>query len=146
MYRIIIFLLFISFSIKATNNINERNSGYYLGGKLGSTLYKNACGDESLECHNLQTSLGFFLGYRFSDTLSIEGGYNDLGKVKANYISLSGTQEIASYSATVKGYEFAIKSDIYHNNNSLLFSKLGGYYWEVEKKGDEIIFSVNEKK
>ncbi|PQJ84172.1 OmpA family protein [Aliivibrio sifiae] len=145
MYKIVILFFFISPFVNANTDFKELSKDIYIGGKVGSTLYKNSCNKESLECNDFRPSFGGFLGYKINDIFSIEGGYSDLGKVKADYIPISEYQGVAKYSAEIQGYELGIKSDYHLSNQSVLFSKVGGYYWDVEKKGDEIGFKVNEK-
>ncbi|MCP4956794.1 MAG: OmpA family protein [Photobacterium aquimaris] len=117
----------------------------YVGGKVGWTHFSNGCESHNLDCDREAIGAGVFLGYKLNDWLSIEGGYDYLGKAKAIYPSLDAPSVDAPYSAKFQGVELGVKADYYLNDSWNIFGKVGGLAWRADKKGEELNYDVQER-
>ncbi len=117
----------------ATNQVGE----FYVGGKAGLTQFSDECGANSLDCEEHSEGFGVYGGYQALDWLSVEVGYDSLGKSKASYPALLKPSDVANYDATVQGIELGLKADYALSERVDLFAKGGTLLWQVEKSGSE---------
>lgn len=59
-------------------------SGYYLGGSVGYSQYKDACKNLFIPCDNNDTAFRVFAGYQFNRHWAAEFGYGDFGDAKGS--------------------------------------------------------------
>lgn len=100
--------------------------GVYAGVDLGSTKVDNYERDEGF---------GAFVGYKFNETIAIEGGYHRLADTEYRYGSLKG-------SATVDQLDVSVLGTLPLSNGFSLFGRLG---WNrLEAEADFAGFSRSE--
>lgn len=102
------------------------NAEFYLGGKAGKSWLDDACTSITPDCDDESITAGLFAGYEFIDYLSLEGGYDYLGKFTAD--GIAGDKAHA--------WTLAPKLTIPFNDTFALYGKFGGAYVEYGDKDD----------
>ena len=110
----------------------------YVGAKTGWVHGYRACESQRLTCDNNAWGGGVFVGYGLNDWLALEAGYNDFGKMKADYPALAHSDMTAPYSGEVQGIELGAKPYWKLNDTTSLFAKIGTLAWRVDVTGDEV--------
>lgn len=130
--------------------------GFYVGGQLGQaktdvssqnldSLYSSSgLSTNSSEIDRIDTSYSLFVGYRFNEYFSVEGGYQDLGDRAANF---SGTATNLQsyyvlservYPETADGISISVLGTIPLEDGFTLTGKLGYYDWEMDAISSEL--------
>ena len=110
----------------------EFSSFFYLGGKMGTMHYQNACEAWSISCDGNDLGFGAFAGYQLWEHIGFEAAYLDLGKAVAVYPE-SGINQ--TYSGTMSGIELSLLGRLPVSENLDLFAKAGTFRWEGENRG-----------
>ncbi|NRF27271.1 outer membrane beta-barrel protein, partial [Vibrio coralliilyticus] len=58
---------------------------FYVGGKVGGSLFSEPCSAGSTSCDDVSGGLGLYGGYQLNEWLAVEGGYDYLGGPLATY-------------------------------------------------------------
>lgn len=124
---------------KTPQQSSSKTSKYwYLGGKVGWANGSSACEAHATSCGNNSASGGVYLGYIVNDWLAVEGGYNYLGDITAEYPALSDSNMSAPYTGKMKGFEFVAKPSWKLKDSMALFAKVGTLAWDMHVVGQEI--------
>jgi OOP family OmpA-OmpF porin len=75
-----------------------QDTGFYLGGSLGQSKAKDACGSAARSCDDKDTAWKLFGGYQINRNFAAEFGYTDLGKATASGV-VSGVNVTADFEA-----------------------------------------------
>lgn len=94
--------LFVVFAFSAAAAVAQ-DGGFYLGGALGQSKFKEWCDVPGADCKNTDTSWKVFGGYRFNRYVSAEGTYVDWGEVTLSTGSASVAASQTSYGLAVVG-------------------------------------------
>ncbi|KLN64334.1 OmpA family protein [Vibrio sp. VPAP30] len=98
----------------------------YLGGKVGKSWLDDACTSATANCDDEASAIGVFAGYQMWDFLSIEGGYDYLGKFTADGLS----------DDKVEAFTLAPKVNLPITDGISLYGKLGGAYVKYGNQND----------
>ncbi|GAB3003058.1 OmpA family protein [Psychrosphaera aestuarii] len=130
--------------------------GFYVGGQLGQaktdvssqnldSLYSSSgLSTNSSAIDRIDTSYSLFVGYRFNEYFSVEGGYQDLGDRAASF---SGTATNLQsyyvlservYPETADGISISVLGTIPLEDGFTLTGKLGYYDWEMDAISSEL--------
>lgn len=127
-------------TILSLNGALAVENPYYIGVKTGWVHGHNACEPHRLKCENDEIGAGVFTGYTLNDWLSLEAGYDYLGKMKAIYPALGAANHTAAYEGRVQGISMAVRPSLALANNLRAFSKLGVIGWRADVDGQEYYF------
>ncbi len=108
---------------------SQTSAHFYLGGRLGWSVFKDACGREVNACNDQTFGAGLYGGYQFNDWFALEGGVTDYGKPDARY-------DAGAISADTFGAELSAKLSYSLSPKWSLFGRLGGAYQDIEKVSD----------
>jgi len=97
----------------------------YVGGKVGESWFNNACRSTDT-CDDNKEAGGVFLGYQVLDTISVEAGYDYLGKISAAGIN----------DDSVSAVTLAPKFSIPITEQFSAYIKAGGAYVDYGSKDD----------
>ncbi|OEF23310.1 hypothetical protein A1QC_12285 [Vibrio rumoiensis 1S-45] len=117
-------LLFSGQANAAAENAGE----FYLGAKTG---WSNFVECSSTDCDDDAWAGSLYGGYQFNSWLSLEGGYNYLGKSKS-YVS-----DVLANETRVNQGELGLKMDWNLTDTWNLFAKVGGSYNDVDSTATE---------
>ncbi|MHC6527152.1 MULTISPECIES: OmpA family protein [unclassified Vibrio] len=98
---------------------------FYLGAKAGKSWLDDACTSTSA-CDDEDVTLGVFGGYQFWDFLSLEAGYDHLGKFDA-----AGLDD-----DSVQAFTLAPKLNLYLTDSFSVYGKFGGAYVDYGDEND----------
>jgi OmpA-OmpF porin, OOP family len=86
-------------STLAAGGVSAQETGFYLGGSLGPSTFKEFCagGPTVLTCDDKDMAWKLFGGYRFSRHIAVEGTYVDWGEVSG---TVSGPVRVVPLSQT----------------------------------------------
>lgn len=129
----------------SSNTYAAINEGVYIGAKTGWSHFNASCESQSLDCDKEAWGGGLFLGYKFNEWISIEGGYDYFGKAKSTYPMLGDPSVNTEYTGTAQGLELGLKGDYGLTDNLSLFAKAGMLGWQVKNEGAEATYNVSEK-
>jgi OOP family OmpA-OmpF porin len=87
--RLLVFLAFLT----SAAAVHAQDGGFYLGGALGQSKFKEWCDPVFSSCEDTDTSWKLFGGYRFNRYVAAEATYVDWGEVTASIAS--GAQALA---------------------------------------------------
>lgn len=104
---------------------------FYLGVKVGSNYYQNACEPWATNCEHRDFAFGTFAGYRFNEHFSLEAAYLDLGEVNAIYPE-SGIQQ--PYVGAVNSWELGASFNLPITESFSAFLKLSANNWSAENR------------
>ena len=111
--------------------VYEDDDFFYLGIKVGSNYYQNACEPWATNCEHRDFAYGAFAGYRFNENFSIEASYLDLGQVNAIYPE-SGLQQ--SYVGAVSSWELGLSFDLPITESFTTFLKVSVNNWSAKNR------------
>jgi OOP family OmpA-OmpF porin len=110
-----------------------QDAGFYVGGALGQSSFKDACGGDPtllvLSCDDKDSAWKIFGGYQFNKNFGAEVGYVDLGKATGSLIVL-GLPGGASIKA--KGFEFMGVGTLPFTDKISGYAKAGLFRWDVD--------------
>lgn len=98
----------------------------YVGGKVGQSWLDDACTSATANCDDDASTFGAFAGYEMWDFLSIEGGYDYLGKYTTDGLN----------DDKVEAYTLAPKLSLPITDGIALYGKFGGAYVKYGEKDD----------
>ncbi|MCG9726008.1 OmpA family protein [Vibrio brasiliensis] len=98
----------------------------YVGGKVGKSWLDDACTTATANCDDDASTAGAFVGYEMWDFLSIEGGYDYLGKFTTDGLN----------DDKVEAFTLAPKLNLPITNDISLYGKFGGAYVKYGNKED----------
>ncbi|WP_394127655.1 OmpA family protein [Vibrio hepatarius] len=98
----------------------------YVGGKVGKSWLDDACTTATANCDDEASTAGVFAGYEMWDFLSIEGGYDYLGKFTADGLN----------DDKVEAFTLAPKLNLPITNDISLYGKFGGAYVKYGNQDD----------
>lgn len=101
----------------------------YLGGRIGGSLFQNACGNHVNDCNNITLGYGLYGGYQWTDWAAFELGVNHYGKPDARYSD-------GSVSASVKGADISVKLSHPFFSQWNAYTRLGGTLIHIDKESD----------
>ena len=124
--------------------------GFYIGGQVGQA--KTDVSSQSLDrfyansgitpnttsIDRIDTSYSLFVGYRFNQYFSVEGGYQDLGDRSASFSGTANTMQsyydLAErvYPETADGMSFSVLGTLPLEDGFTITGKLGYYDWEMD--------------
>lgn len=110
---------------------------FYVGAGLGVSNASKACtnigGDGfSGSCHKKDNGIKIVGGYKFSENLSAEIGYVNLGEFKASGTATSGAIDAKS---KISGFQFGVLGQFVVGESFSLLGKLGGFRWDQKVSG-----------
>jgi OOP family OmpA-OmpF porin len=114
-----------------SSSVYQDDDFFYLGVKMGSNYYQNACEPWATDCEHRDLAFGAFAGYRFNEHFSLEAAYLDLGEVNAIYPE-SGIQQ--SYVGTVSSWELGLSFDLPITESLTAFLKVSANNWSAENR------------
>jgi OOP family OmpA-OmpF porin len=114
-----------------SSSVYQDEDFFYLGVKVGSNYYQNACEPWAIDCEHRDFAFGAFAGYRFNEHFSLEAAYLDLGEVNAIYPE-SGIQQ--SYVGTVSSWELGLSFDLPITESLTAFLKVSANNWSAENR------------
>jgi OOP family OmpA-OmpF porin len=114
-----------------SSSVYQDEDFFYLGVKVGSNYYQNACEPWATDCEHRDFALGAFAGYRLNEHFSLEAAYLDLGEVNAIYPE-SGIQQ--SYVGTVSSWELGLSFDLPITESLTAFLKVSANNWSAENR------------
>lgn len=122
--------------ILASALAQAQDSGFYLGGALGQSKFKDWCTGASAtaffnSCDDKDTAWKLLGGYRFNRYVAVEGSYIDWGEVTAN-VTVSGTR--AEVAAKQHSYGLAAVGTLPLGERFELFGKAGFLMTEQETR------------
>ena len=98
----------------------------YVGGKAGKSWLDDACTTATANCDNDASTVGAFIGYEMWDFLSIEGGYDNLGKFTTDGLN----------DDRIEAFTLAPKLNLPITNDISIYGKFGGAYLKYGNKED----------
>lgn len=102
---------------------------FYLGGRIGKTIYQNTCRASTSHCDSEASGLGLYGGYQLNDWLAFEGGVTSYGRFE---------NHLAAIEADIYGSELLTKLSIPLTEHFLFFTRLGGTWQHVVTNGSEM--------
>jgi OOP family OmpA-OmpF porin len=105
-----------------------QEAGFYLGGSVGKSKGKDACGSAATTCDDTDSAWKLFGGYQINRNFAAELGYTDLGKFTASGV-VRGINVSARFEA--KAWELVGIGSIPFGKISP-YGKLGLYRGEVK--------------
>ena len=112
----------------------------YAGARAGGVYSHDACEPQATSCGNTAAGGGLFAGYQVNSWLALELGYEDLGKITADYPALGQPAVLARYTGEMQGFEIAARPFWQLQGNIALFSKIGTLSWRMHVRGEEPTF------
>lgn len=121
--RLFVFFL-LSLFLLGSAAVRAQDGGFYLGGALGQSKFKDWCTGETATirftgCDDSDTSWKLLGGYRFNRYVAVEASYTDLGEVTA---SVNTGAQVA---AEQRSYGLAAVGTIPLGERLELFGKAG---------------------
>ena len=110
--------LFVALLVSAAAAVAQ-DSGFYLGGALGQSAFKEWCDVPLASCDDKDSAWKLFGGYRFNRYVAAEGTYVDWGQVSA--ANNAGVRAEASQNS----YGLAVVGTLPLNERFELFGKAG---------------------
>ena len=122
--------------ILASALAQAQDGGFYLGGALGQSKFKDWCSGASsttffVSCNDTDTAWKLLGGYRFNRYVGVEGSYIDWGEVTAT-VSASGT--VVDVTARQHSYGLAAVGTLPIGEHFELFGKAGFLKTEQETR------------
>jgi OOP family OmpA-OmpF porin len=105
-----------------------QEGGFYLGGSIGQSKAKDACGSAATTCHDKDSAWKLLGGYQINRNFAAEFGYTDLGKFSGSGV-VSGVNVTARFDA--KAWELVGVGSMPFGRISP-YGKLGLYRGEVK--------------
>lgn len=134
----LVILMGAMFAVGAQAAPSVHNAGeFYVGGKVGASLFGEPCGSQSESCEDLSGAGGLYGGYQLLDWLAVEGGYDYFGGPVATYRAIGQPNSNVDYEAEIQGLEVGLKADYGLTDRFLFFGKGGTVYWGVDKEAFE---------
>lgn len=118
----------------------QASNHWYVGGKAGWVNGNSACEEHATACDNDAVGGGIFVGYQVNDWLSLEGGYDYLGEMTADYPALGNPNVSAHYKGEMQGLEFVAKPFWQVTDELTWFAKVGTLAWNMDVTGQEVGF------
>jgi OOP family OmpA-OmpF porin len=119
-------------------NDDKAIKSWYVGVKAGLLNGGSACEAHATSCDNNTASVGGYVGYVVNEWLALEGGYDYLGDISADYPALNAPSMSAPYKGEMKGIELVAKPYLAVNDSLALFAKVGTLAWDMHVTGQEI--------
>lgn len=116
------------------------SSHWYMGAKTGWVNGGSACEEHATSCDSDTAGGGAFVGYQVNDWLSLEGGYDYLGEMTADYPALGNPNVSAHYKGELQGFEFVAKPFWKVTDEISWFAKVGTLAWNMDVTGQEVGF------
>lgn len=118
-------------SILALGSSAALADNFYVLGSVGQSKIKDwrASGTAGLTTDDTDTAFKLQLGYNLNKNFAVEGGYFNLGKATANYVS-GGT--VANASAKADGWNISAVGKLPINDSFAVFGKLGAFYSDTK--------------
>lgn len=116
------------------------SSHWYVGAKAGWVNGGSACEEHATSCDSDSAGGGIFVGYQVNDWLSLEGGYDYLGELTADYPALGNPGVSAPYKGEIQGFEFVAKPFWRVTDELSWFAKVGTLVWNMDVTGQEVSF------
>lgn len=113
---------------------------WYVGAKAGWIKGGSACEEHATACDSDTTGGGIFVGYQANDWLALEGGYDYLGEITADYPALGNPDVSAPYKGKMQGLEFVAKPFWRVTDEVTWFAKVGTLAWNMDVTGQEVGF------
>lgn len=123
----------VSMEGQATNH-------WYVGAKAGWVSGSSACEEHATSCGSDTAGGGIFVGYQVNDWLALEGGYDYLGDITADYPALGNPTVSAHYKGEMQGLEFVAKPFWQVTDEFSWFAKVGTLAWNMDVTGQEVGF------
>lgn len=100
---------------------------FYFGGKVGLSIFQDACSTGTLKCDEETLGYGFYGGYEITNWFALEASVTSYGTPKANY-------QMDNVSVDVIGGELAVKLSLPLTERAQIFTRMGGAYQDIDKK------------
>lgn len=107
-------------------NVSIANEGVYLGARIGTSNFQDACPSNTIDCDTDEFGYGVYLGYDITQHIAFELGANHYGLPSATYNNNEAKTEHL-------GAEFSIKLGSYFIENTNLYTRLGAVYQKIDK-------------
>ncbi|AZL84927.1 hypothetical protein EIJ81_10180 [Aliivibrio salmonicida] len=104
---------------------------WYVGTKLGLSVYQYGCEEWSIDCDRTDLGGGFFVGYQINESWGIELGKTFLGAAKAEYFSRKVTGDMETIDLFGK-YTYGL------TDRFGFFGKAGLANWNGKTKSDYV--------
>ncbi len=122
-------IVLMSAAMVCPSTAEAANSGVYLGGAVGQSEFdeigelSDACIAAGVRCTSDDTDTGFklFVGYQFGNYLALEGGYANLGELKAGV----ATPVLAEAALDVHGGFVSILPQVPIGDLGAVYGRLG---------------------
>lgn len=101
---------------------------FYVGGTIGQTTASDGCSGiivPGITCNDSDTAWRILGGYRINPNVSVELGYQDLGKVRATGFGVDGE-------VTANVWELVAVGTLPLRNRFSVYGKLGGYRGDTD--------------
>ena len=121
----------------------QASDHWYVGAKAGWINGSSACEDQATSCGNDTAGGSIYVGYQLNDWLALEGGYDYLGDITADYPALGNPNVSAHYKGEMQGFEFVAKPHWQMTEALSLFAKVGTLAWNMDVTGQEVGFEHN---
>lgn len=108
----------------------QDDPNFYLGGRVGGSILDNTCQTE--ECTSKEIGGGIIAGYDFANGFSLETTFDYLGNMEIKENDLLGFSALKSGQTSM--ITFAPKYNFFVTQNSSIFAKVGGAYWNWDDK------------
>lgn len=118
----------------------QASNHWYVGAKAGWINGGSACEEHATSCGSDTAGGGVFVGYQVNDWLSLEGGYDYLGDITADYPALGNPNVSAHYKGEMQGFEFVAKPFWQVTDEFSWFAKVGTLAWNMDVTGQEVGF------
>lgn len=131
-------LALIALSILLVSTNGQASEHWYVGAKAEWVNGSSACDAHATSCDHDTAGGGAYIGYVVNDGLALEGGYNYLGDITANYPALSNPNVSAHYKGEMQGLEFVAKPYWELTEELTMFAKVGTLAWNMDVTGQEV--------
>lgn len=111
---------------------------WYVGAKAGWVSGSSSCEGHATSCSSDTAGGGIYVGYVVNDWLALEGGYDYLGDITADYPALDNPNVSAHYKGRMQGLEFVAKPYWEMTDALTVFAKAGTLAWNMDVTGQEV--------
>jgi OOP family OmpA-OmpF porin len=131
--RSIVVILAVAAGVSAAPPVEAQGtSPFYVGGSIGQTTASDGCSGiivPGVTCNDSDTAWRILGGYRVNPNLSVELGYQDLGKVRATGFGVNGE-------VTANVWELVAVGTLPLRNRFSLYGKIGGYRGDTQLRSN----------
>jgi OOP family OmpA-OmpF porin len=131
--RSIVVILTMAAGVSAAPSAQAQGtSPFYVGGSIGQTTASDGCSGiivPGVTCNDSDTAWRILGGYRVNPNVSVELGYQDLGKVRATGFGVNGE-------VTANVWELVAVGTLPLRNRFSLYGKIGGYRGDTELRSN----------